>query len=129
MKWGEKIKANLSDFYTMSKTAFGISLATIGNGGMNTANDWLGYAGYGEGTFGASQIGMLGYRQSLSINSRIGTFGSFSSTYKYFGYGRKGLGLISTYVGTPLNTFPWVVSSRHNIEPRRVRIIRALKIK
>ncbi len=26
-------------------------------------------------------------------------------------------------------TFPWVVSSRHNIEPKRVQIIRSLKIK
>ncbi len=41
MKWGESIKANLSDFDNMSKTAFGLSLAAQkGGGGMKPASSY-----------------------------------------------------------------------------------------
>ena len=72
-------------------------------GGLSSTNDWLGYAGYAEGAIGAGQIGMLGYRQSLSISSRIGTFGSFSSTYRALGITGKVLVRIG-YVGAVTNT-------------------------
>jgi hypothetical protein len=63
----------------------------------------LGYAGYAEGAIGAGQIAMLSYRQSLSISSKIGTFGSFSSTYRALGITCKVLGRIG-YVGAVTNT-------------------------
>ncbi|OJW17962.1 MAG: hypothetical protein BGO48_15380 [Mucilaginibacter sp. 44-25] len=72
---------------------------------LNTANNWLGYAGYGEATFKVTQIGMLEYRQTLSITSKIGTFSNFSGTYKAFGITGKVLGGAATYIGAPLNTY------------------------
>ena len=89
---------------TFKGSAFSMDFAQSG-GGMNTANDWLGYAGHGEAGLSAVQMGMMEYRQSLSINSRIGTFGSFSSTYRALGTTGKVLGGAATYVGAPLNTY------------------------
>ena len=49
--------------------------------GINTVNDWLSTSTYVEGGAGAIQLGMVSYRQSLSIMDKIGTFGGFSRTY------------------------------------------------
>jgi hypothetical protein len=70
---------------------------------MNTANNWFGYAGHREAGLSAVQMRMMEYRQSLSINSRIGTFRSFSSTYRALGITGKVLGRIG-YVGAVTNT-------------------------
>ncbi|HVW98377.1 MAG TPA: hypothetical protein VHA56_20590 [Mucilaginibacter sp.] len=79
--------------------------ANQGGKTLNTANNWLGYAGYGEAALRATQIGMLEYRQTLSISSKIGTFSRFSSTYRAVGVTGKVLGEQQTYVGAPLNTY------------------------
>jgi uncharacterized protein RhaS with RHS repeats len=77
----------------------------VDRGGLNTANDWLGYAGFGEAALRTTQIGMAEYRRTLSISSKIGTFSKFSSTYRAVGITGKVLGGAATYVGAPLNTY------------------------
>ena len=42
-------------------------------------------ASYSSGISGIAQIGMLEYRQALPLESKIGTFGKFSSTYSGLG--------------------------------------------
>jgi RHS repeat-associated protein len=74
-----------------------------GQGGASTANDLLNGAGYLSGGIGAYQIGMLDYRSSLPLSSKIGTFSKFSSTYRLLGSTGKILGGASTYVGAPLS--------------------------
>jgi hypothetical protein len=79
--------------------------AQSSGGGLGTANDWLGYAGYGEAGLSGVQMGMIEYRQSLSISSKIGTFSNFSTAYRALGTTGKVLGGAATYVGAPLNTY------------------------
>ena len=74
-----------------------------GDNYLGTANNWLNGAGYLSGGIGAFQIGMLDYRSSLSLSSKIGTFSKFSSTYRLLGTTEKILGGASTYVGAPLS--------------------------
>ncbi|MCF8301816.1 MAG: hypothetical protein K9I94_00970 [Bacteroidales bacterium] len=59
-------------------------------------------ASYASGAIGLTQIGMLEYRMTLSLSSKIGTFGRFSSTYGTLGkiggrlgYAGAGISLIS----------------------------------
>ncbi len=49
-------------------------------------------AGNAEGAIGAIQIAMLEYRKALPIESKIGTFGKFSSAYRPLGVLRRVLG-------------------------------------
>ncbi|WP_345104992.1 RHS repeat-associated core domain-containing protein, partial [Mucilaginibacter panaciglaebae] len=74
-------------------------------GRLNMTNNWLTYAGYGEAALKATQIGMLKYRQTLSITEKVGTFSRFSGTYRVVGVTGKVLGGAATYVGAPLNTY------------------------
>ena len=60
-------------------------------------------ASYASGAIGLTQIGMLEYRMSLPIMSKIGTFGTFSSTYRGLGVASKTLGRTATYIGAPLS--------------------------
>jgi RHS repeat-associated protein len=68
-------------------------------------NDYLGYAGQAEAGLSASQIGILEYRQSMDIMSKIGTYSQFSSVFSVLGTTGKILGRASTYIGAPLNTY------------------------
>lgn len=77
----------------------------IGDQLFNTANRGLEGAGYLSGGIGAIQVGMLEYRTSLPITSKIGTFASYSSTYRILGATSKGLGAAATYVGAPLSVY------------------------
>uniref|UniRef100_UPI00262643C6 hypothetical protein n=1 Tax=Hydrotalea sp. TaxID=2881279 RepID=UPI00262643C6 len=72
---------------------------------LGTVNNWLNGAGYLSGGIGAYQIGMLDYRSSLSLSSKIGTFSKFSSTYRLLGTTGKVLGGASTWVGAPLSIY------------------------
>jgi len=79
-----------------------------GNGeGSDPINDVLQNSGnvasYISSTFGASQIGMLKYRSSLYIHSKIGTFSKFSSMYTGLGVVSKTLSRFATYIGAPLS--------------------------
>jgi len=65
------------------------------------ANEGLGYADYASTGLSGIQIGMSTYRQSLSINTKIGTFSRFSSTYRTLGTASKFLGHAGT-AGTVL---------------------------
>ena len=56
-----------------------------------------------ELSFAGTQIGMLNYRQGISIAGKLGTFRYFSSTYRTIGFGTKVLGTTSTYVAAPLS--------------------------
>ncbi len=67
------------------------------------ANEGLQWAGYGATGLAGIQIGLVNHRNSLSISSKVGTFSSFSSTYRTLGYGTKILGRGATYVGAPLS--------------------------
>lgn len=74
--------------------------AQSGGVGLNTANDWLGYAGFGEAGLSGVQMGMIEYRRSLSI----GTFSNFSKAYRALGTTGKVLGGAANWVGAPINT-------------------------
>ena len=76
-----------------------------GNDGFSTANNWLNGAGYLSGGIGATQIGMLEYRSSLPIMSKIGTLSRFSSTYKLLGTTSKALGGAANWAGAPLTIY------------------------
>ena len=71
----------------------------------NVARHGLNASGYVSGGLGGIQIGMLEYRQSLSVNSRIGTFPRFRIGYGNLGLATRGLGKLSTYAGAPLTTY------------------------
>ena len=91
-------------------TIYKVSYANVpaGQGGgdyLGTANNWLNGAGYASGGFGAVQIGMLEYRQSLPLMSRIGTFSRFSSSYRLLGTSSKALGGAANWAGAPLTTY------------------------
>ena len=60
-------------------------------------------AGYASGVAGATQLGMIQYRSSLSLSSKIGTFSKFFTTYKGLGVGSKFLGNTAAYIGGPLS--------------------------
>jgi hypothetical protein len=71
----------------------------------NAAKNGLQGADYGSAALGGVQIGMLEYRQSLSINSRVGTLPQFKIGYRRVGFASRALGragtagsLLSTYV-------------------------------
>jgi len=72
-------------------------------GSLITTNNLLKGAGYLSGGIRAFQIGMLDYRSSLSLSSKIGTFPGFSSTYRILGSSGRILGGVSTYVGAPIS--------------------------
>lgn len=76
------------------------SVAQSGGVGLNTANDWLGYAGFGEAGLSGVQMGMIEYRRSLSI----GTFSNFSKAYRALGTTGKVLGGAANWVGAPIKT-------------------------
>jgi RHS repeat-associated protein len=70
-----------------------------GNGVLRNTGDAL---SYGAGAIGITQIGMIQYRSSLSIHSKVGTFSSFASKYGTLGkvggrlgYAGAGINLIS----------------------------------
>ncbi len=71
---------------------------------LNNVNESLNYAGYLEGGIGATQLGMLNYRTSLSMNNKIGTFRSFSRGYGSLSKIRGGLGTIG-YASAGVNTY------------------------
>ena len=73
--------------------------------GLGTTNNWLNGAGYLSGGIGAVQIGMLDYRSSLHLSSKIGTFSRFSSTYRTLGATSKVLGRTANWGGGPLTTY------------------------
>ncbi len=51
-------------------------------------------ADYAAGVIGLTQAGMLEYRMSLPLSSKIGTFSSFSRTYQGLGVASKTLGRV-----------------------------------
>lgn len=73
--------------------------------GMNLADvkNLTDGAGYASGVAGATQLGMIQYRNSLSLSSKIGTFSKFFTTYKGVGVTSKFLGNTATYVGAPIS--------------------------
>ena len=73
-----------------------------GGGDMGVLRNAGNTASFGSGVIGLTQIGMLEYRMSLPLSSKIGTFSRFSSTYgslgKFggrLGYAGAGINLIS----------------------------------
>lgn len=58
-----------------------------------------------EGVLRASQIGMLAYRQTLPINTKVGSFSRFSSVYKGLGVAGRTFRKASTFVGTRVSIF------------------------
>jgi RHS repeat-associated protein len=81
-------------------------LEGIGNAALNlarVANDGFKIAGAIEPIPASLQIGLINYRQSLSIGSKVGTFSNFSTAYRIIGYPSKLLGPAATYVGAPLS--------------------------
>ncbi len=71
---------------------------------INSVNNGFKYVGYIEGGVGATQLGMLRYRQSLSVQSKVGTFGSFSRSYSRVGNFRGGLGAVG-YFGAAVSVY------------------------
>ena len=71
---------------------------------LNSANQWLGYSGNTEAVFGGAQIGMINYRQSLSLSSKVGTFGRFSYAYSTLGSLRGWAGRAG-YLSAGLNMY------------------------
>ncbi|MDD4972400.1 MAG: FG-GAP-like repeat-containing protein [Paludibacter sp.] len=53
---------------------------------------------YASGVIGLTKIGLLEYRMSLPISSKIGTFSSFSTAYRGLGYASRSLGYVG-YAG------------------------------
>lgn len=80
-------------------------VASSGGGGWHppmAIGDVGNAASYASGAIGLTRIGMLEYRMSLPLSSKIGTFGRFSSTYGTLGkiggrlgYAGAGISLIS----------------------------------
>ena len=60
-------------------------------------------ASYGSGVIGLTQIGMLEYRMSLPLSSKIGTFSRFSATYGSLGRFSGRLGTAGALVGVGFN--------------------------
>ena len=60
------------------------------------------YADYGSSFLGFVQVGILEYRKSLSISSKVGTFGRFSRVYSGIGVGSRILGRL-TYALAPFS--------------------------
>lgn len=61
-------------------------------------------ADYASGVIGLTQIGMLEYRMSLPLSSKIGTFSSFSTTYRGLGVASKTLGRVG-YAGGGIGVY------------------------
>ena len=59
---------------------------------LKNVNDYLGFIGVADGLRGLTQRGMLDYRNSMSINSKIGSFSRFSGAYRSFSIAGKVLG-------------------------------------
>jgi hypothetical protein len=87
---------SLIDMETMAQSG-GVEL-----GGLGVLKNVTDGANYASGVIGLTQIGMLEYRMSLPLSSKIGTFSSFSSTYRGLGFASKTLGRSATYIGAPL---------------------------
>ena len=86
---------SLSESVDASSNVSGISIATNSGDGWHApmAIDDVGNAAsYASGAIGLTQIGMLEYRMSLPIMSKVGTFSSFASKYGTFGKFGGGLG-------------------------------------
>ena len=90
-----------AEFSDNSSVYFFDGNAADGGGGINS--DMTNYVDYTEGLIGLGQIGLMDYRQSQPIMSRIGNFSNFSKTYRFLGATRNVIGGASTYVGTPLS--------------------------
>ena len=61
-------------------------------------------ASYASGTIGGAQVGMLKYRQSLPIDSRVLSFPKFAQYYRGLGVAQRSLGKISR-LGIPISTY------------------------
>ena len=115
-KYGSWIVVNGSWFDLTSSDQMANRIAWAQQGGpcpagvdcdwvANVAKDGLDAAGYASGALGGIQIGMLEYRQSLSVSSRIGTFPRFRIGYGQVGLASRALGKLSTYAGAPVTTY------------------------
>jgi hypothetical protein len=71
-----------------------------GAGVLRNTGDALSYT---AGAIGGAQIGMMQYRSSLSIHSKVGTFPRFSSTYSSLGKFSGRLGTAGALVGVGFN--------------------------
>jgi RHS repeat-associated protein len=73
-------------------TASGSTITSSTMFSMEDLGKLLEYSGSGEGTVGFAQILALEYRKSLPLESKLGTFGKFSSLYRPLGAIRRVLG-------------------------------------
>lgn len=103
-QWNNHINHSISNV-SLSLPAYDLA-ATNGGGDWHppmALKEVGSAASYASGAIGLTQIGMLEYRMSLPIMSKIGTFGTFSSTYRGLGVASKTLGRTATYIGAPLS--------------------------
>lgn len=70
---------------------------------LHNVNDLLKGSNYASGLVGGAQVGMLRYRQSLPVSSRVLSFPKFARYYRGLGVVGKGFGKASGYVGAPLS--------------------------
>ena len=70
---------------------------------LYNVNDLLKGANYASGVVGSAQVGMLRYRQSLPVSSRVLSFPKFARYYRGLGTLSRGLGTIGT-AGTIIGT-------------------------
>jgi hypothetical protein len=85
---------------------FGMTTQSQPHNDMDVAEK-LSYIGdalsYSAGAIGGAQIGMMQYRSSLSIHSKVGTFSRFSSSYSSLAKFSGRLGTAGALVGVGFN--------------------------
>ena len=98
---GPNIAPKMLDVPTLRESAQSQGSTDMnGAGVLRNSGDALSYT---AGAIGGAQIGMMQYRSSLSIHSKVGTFPRFSSTYSSLGKFSGRLGTAGALVGVGFN--------------------------